>query len=126
MVSWIFIVRAVSKDVGVPAHHLSDDPTRHRVERETPVICADLSDQKEHKQDVPELSLQSIFTRITLHGVQQLIDLFQQVGSHTLEGLVFVPRAALRASQVSDTHDEFDKRWAILAHGWLQSGRKGL
>ena len=25
---------------------------------------------------------------------------------------------------MSDDLDEFEKRWAILAHGWLQSGRK--
>ena len=110
----------------VALYHLADDPLRHRVQGQSSGIRTDLSDQQEHKDCVAEFPLKSVFTRVVLHGVEQLVHFFEQVGSHALKGLRLVPGTPLWTSQAGDDLDEFEKRWAILAHGWLQSGRKGL
>ena len=124
--SRILIIRAVPEDVGMALHHLGNDSRRYRVERQATRIRADLGDHQEHEEGIAELTFQPILTRVVLHCIEKLIDFLEQIGSHALEGLVFVPWTTVWTPEVSDDLDEFEKRWAILAHGWLQSGRKGL
>ena len=89
----------VSEDVGVPGNHFLHDARAHRVQREPAVVRCDLRQHQNHEQRVAQFAFQSVRAGVMFHGVEQFVDLFEQVRSHASQRLFPIPWAALGTPQ---------------------------
>ncbi len=95
----------VTEDVGMALDHLVVDTVDDILQGESSLLLAKLSDENHLEQQVAQLATELI-ELAGVDGRGSLMGFLEEVGAQIAQGLLAVPGATVRATQMGDQADE--------------------